>query len=123
MARTGADGRSTRRRLVIGSVVVVVVAAGAATVWWFKGRSSDAAAANDPAATVSRVVDVTTGTIKLRAIYDNKDGKLFPNQFVNIQLIVNVLHDQTVMPGAAVRRGCRLFQSFCPLAIKSICAS
>jgi multidrug efflux system membrane fusion protein len=50
-------------------------------------------------------IDTTTGTIKLRAIFDNKDGHLFANQFVNIQLVVNTLHDQTVMPGAAVRRG------------------
>jgi multidrug efflux system membrane fusion protein len=55
--------------------------------------------------TVDNQIDTTTGTIKLRALFDNKDGRLFPNQFVNIQLVVNVLHDQTVMPGAAVRRG------------------
>ncbi len=55
--------------------------------------------------TVDNQIDTTTGTIKLRALFDNKDGLLFPNQFVNIQLVVNVLHDQTVMPGSAVRRG------------------
>jgi multidrug efflux system membrane fusion protein len=55
--------------------------------------------------TVDNQIDTTTGTIKLRAIFDNKDGRLFANQFVNIQLIVKVLHDQTVMPGSAVRRG------------------
>lgn len=55
--------------------------------------------------TLDNQIDTTTGTIKLRALFDNKDGRLFPNQFVNIQLIVNVLHDQTVMPGSAVRRG------------------
>jgi membrane fusion protein, multidrug efflux system len=55
--------------------------------------------------TLDNQIDTTTGTIKLRAIFDNKDGRLFANQFVNIQLVVNVLHDQTVMPGAAVHRG------------------
>ena len=50
-------------------------------------------------------IDTTTGTIKLRAIYDNQDDLLFPNQFVNIQLVVNTLQSQTVMPGSAVRRG------------------
>ncbi len=50
-------------------------------------------------------IDTTTGTIKLRALFDNKDGRLFANQFVNIQLVVNVLRDQTVIPGAAVHRG------------------
>jgi multidrug efflux system membrane fusion protein len=54
---------------------------------------------------VDNQIDTTTGTIKLRALFDNKDGGLFANQFVNIQLVVNVLHDQTVIPGAAVHRG------------------
>ena len=55
--------------------------------------------------TVDNSIDVTTGTIRLRANFDNVDGALFPNQFVNIQLLVDVLHDQIVMPNAAVRRG------------------
>ncbi len=55
--------------------------------------------------TLDNQIDATTGTIKLRAVFDNKDGRLFANQFVNIQLVVNVLRDQTVMPGSAVHRG------------------
>jgi membrane fusion protein, multidrug efflux system len=55
--------------------------------------------------TVDNQIDTTTGTIKLRALFDNKDGRLFANQFVNVQLVVNVLRDQTVMPGAAAHRG------------------
>ena len=55
--------------------------------------------------TVDNQIDITTGTIKLRALFDNQDGRLFANQFVNIQLVVNVLHDQTVIPGGAVHRG------------------
>jgi membrane fusion protein, multidrug efflux system len=55
--------------------------------------------------TVDNQIDTTTGTIKLRALFDNQDGRLFANQFVNIQLVVDVLHDQTVIPGAAVHRG------------------
>jgi multidrug efflux system membrane fusion protein len=54
---------------------------------------------------VDNSIDVTTGTIKLRAQFDNADSALFPNQFVNIQLLVEVLHDQVIMPNAAVRRG------------------
>jgi multidrug efflux system membrane fusion protein len=50
-------------------------------------------------------IDTTTGTAKLRAIFDNKDGALFPNQFVNIELVVDTLHDQVVMPTAAAHRG------------------
>lgn len=55
--------------------------------------------------TVDNAIDVTTGTVKLRAMFNNTDGALFPNQFVNIQLLVDVLHDQVIMPNAAVRRG------------------
>jgi multidrug efflux system membrane fusion protein len=55
--------------------------------------------------TVDNSIDVTTGTVKMRAQFDNADGSLFPNQFVNIQLQVDVLHDQIIMPNAAVRRG------------------
>ena len=55
--------------------------------------------------TVDNQIDTTTGTIKLRALFENQDGRLFANQFVNIQLVVNVLRDQTIMPGAAVHRG------------------
>ena len=55
--------------------------------------------------TVDNQIDMTTGTVKLRALFDNKDSPLFPNQFVNIQLVVNALKDQIVMPNAAVHRG------------------
>ena len=55
--------------------------------------------------TVDNQIDVTTGTVRLRAQFDNEDGKLFPNQFVNIRLLQDVLHDQMVMPAAAVHRG------------------
>jgi multidrug efflux system membrane fusion protein len=55
--------------------------------------------------TVDNQIDPTTGTIKLRAEFDNKDGALFANQFVNIRLLVDVLHDQIIIPSAAVHRG------------------
>ena len=54
---------------------------------------------------VDNQIDTTTGTIKLRAQFDNEDGLLFPNQFVNIRLLVDVLHDATVIPTSAVQRG------------------
>jgi multidrug efflux system membrane fusion protein len=41
----------------------------------------------------------------LRAAFDNKDGSLFANQFVNVQLLLDVLHDQTIIPSAAVHHG------------------
>jgi multidrug efflux system membrane fusion protein len=54
---------------------------------------------------VDSVVDPTTGSVKLRAMFDNQDLKLFPSQFVNVRLLVNTLHDQTVVPVAAIQRG------------------
>jgi membrane fusion protein, multidrug efflux system len=55
--------------------------------------------------TVDNSIDITTGMIKLRAQFDNTDSSLFPNQFVNIQLLQDVLPNQIIMPNAAVRRG------------------
>jgi multidrug efflux system membrane fusion protein len=54
---------------------------------------------------IDSVVDPTTGSVKLRAMFDNQDLKLFPSQFVNVRLLVNTLHDQTVVPVAAIQRG------------------
>ena len=56
-------------------------------------------------ATVDNQVDTTTGTVKLKAQFANEDESLFPNQFVNIQLQVDVLKDATVIPTAAIQRG------------------
>ena len=56
-------------------------------------------------ATVDNVVDPSTGSVKLRAMFDNKDRKLFPAQFVNVRLLVDTLHHQTVVPVAAIQRG------------------
>jgi multidrug efflux system membrane fusion protein len=55
--------------------------------------------------TADNEIDPTTGTIKLRAEFENRDGLLFANQFVNIELLLNVLHDQIIIPVAAVHRG------------------
>ncbi len=54
---------------------------------------------------VDNQVDVTTGTVKLRALFDNKDHVLFPNQFVNVALTANVLKGALVMPVPAIQRG------------------
>ena len=50
-------------------------------------------------------IDTTTGTVKVRAQFDNPDDALFPNQFVNAQLLVKTLHDVVVVPTAAIQRG------------------
>ena len=54
---------------------------------------------------VDTVVDPATGSVKLRAMFDNKDLMLFPSQFVNVRLLVNTLHNQTTVPVPAVQRG------------------
>jgi membrane fusion protein, multidrug efflux system len=55
--------------------------------------------------TIDNQVDTSTGTVKLRALFPNDDEVLFPSQFVNVQLQVDVLHDTTVVPTAAIQRG------------------
>ncbi|MDP2378441.1 MdtA/MuxA family multidrug efflux RND transporter periplasmic adaptor subunit [Reyranella sp.] len=55
--------------------------------------------------TTDNLIDVTTGTVKLRAIFENKDESLFPNQFVNVRLLVDTVKDATIVPVAAIQRG------------------
>lgn len=54
---------------------------------------------------VDNQIDTTTGTVKLKAQFPNPEGLLFPNQFVNVRMVVNTLKDATVIPTAAVQRG------------------
>jgi len=53
--------------------------------------------------TVDNQIDTVTGTVKLRAQYDNSNGMLFPNQFVNMRLLVKTLDNQTLIPSSAVQ--------------------
>jgi membrane fusion protein, multidrug efflux system len=50
-------------------------------------------------------IDTTTGTVKVRAQFDNPENSLFPNQFVNAQLLVKTLHNVVTVPTAAIQRG------------------
>ena len=68
-------------------------------------RSHTTEIATGVLSTVDNQIDTTTGTLKLKAQFNNADGALFPNQFVNIQLRVETLHDAIVIPNAAVQRG------------------
>jgi multidrug efflux system membrane fusion protein len=68
-------------------------------------RANSGKLADGTLLTVDNEIDVTTGTVKLRAQFANTDGLLFPNQFVNIQLLQELLHNQIIIPNAAVRRG------------------
>src|SRR5690606_22276551 len=52
-------------------------------------------------------IDVATGTVKLKARFDNADESLFPNQFVNVRLRVETRHDALLIPSAALQFGSR----------------
>jgi membrane fusion protein, multidrug efflux system len=68
-------------------------------------RSGKTKLATGSLLTFDNQIDTTTGTVKLRAQFDNADSALFPNQFVNVELLVNVLHDTPVVPSSAIQRG------------------
>jgi multidrug efflux system membrane fusion protein len=55
--------------------------------------------------TVDNQIDPTTGTLRLKAEFPNDDNALFPNQFVNARLQLDVHHNATLVPGVAVQRG------------------
>jgi multidrug efflux system membrane fusion protein len=55
--------------------------------------------------TIDNQIDTTTGTAKLKAVFDNKDNKLWPNQFVNANLLLETRKNSTVVPTAAILRG------------------
>jgi len=56
-------------------------------------------------ATLDTQIDTTTGTVKLRANFDNLDDKLFPNQFVNARLLIKSLRGAVTVPSSAVQHG------------------
>jgi membrane fusion protein, multidrug efflux system len=85
--------------------VMARVGSGAALPADAYDRSQANKIASGTLSAVDTVVDPTTGSVKLRALFDNQDFKLFPNQFVNIRLLVDTLHNQTVVPVAAIQRG------------------
>ena len=81
---------------------------------WTKNRSIDAIAydrelkkplSNGKLLAIDNQIDPTTGTVKLKAVFKNDERTLFPNQFVNIKLLLNTLKDAIVVPIAAVQRG------------------
>jgi multidrug efflux system membrane fusion protein len=55
--------------------------------------------------TVDNQIDPTTGTVRLKAIFPNQKNELFPNQFVNARLLVEVRRGATVVPSPAIQRG------------------
>jgi multidrug efflux system membrane fusion protein len=55
--------------------------------------------------TVDNQIDTTTGTVKLKAEFANDNLALFPNQFVNVRMLVQTLPEATLIPSAAIQRG------------------
>jgi multidrug efflux system membrane fusion protein len=55
--------------------------------------------------TVDNQIDATTGTSKLKAVFPNQAFNLFPNQFVNIRLLVDTKHNQVIVPSVAIQTG------------------
>ncbi len=68
-------------------------------------RSNQNLIASGKLLSLDNQIDVTTGTIKIKARFDNQDDTLFPNQFVNVRLKVNTLQDAVVIPPAALQMG------------------
>lgn len=57
--------------------------------------------------TVDNQIDPNTGTVRLKAVFPNEDGALFPNQFVNARLLLEVKRGVTIVPSVAVQRGAK----------------
>jgi multidrug efflux system membrane fusion protein len=55
--------------------------------------------------TIDNQIDPSTGTYKLKAVFNNADNSLFPNQFVNMHLLVDTKRGLTVAPAVAIQRG------------------
>ena len=68
-------------------------------------RANQARLATGVLGTIDNQVDTTTGMFKLRAMFDNADEGLFPNQFVNARLLAETLHGVVTVPVAAIQRG------------------
>jgi membrane fusion protein, multidrug efflux system len=81
------------------------IAAGAKLQATVFDRSGQTKLATGQLETLDNQIDPTTGTLKYRAIFDNSDEMLFPNQFVNVQLLLDTMTGATVIPSAAIERG------------------
>src|ERR1700731_4144849 len=68
-------------------------------------RDDTAKIASGKLETIDNQIDITTGTYKLKSVFTNADNALFPNQFVNVHLLVDTKHNLTIVPAAAIQRG------------------
>lgn len=67
-------------------------------------RSAQTKIASGELLALDNQIDTTTGTLKVRAIFPNDDQRLFPNQFVNVRLLVQTLEGVTLIPSAAIQQ-------------------
>jgi multidrug efflux system membrane fusion protein len=67
-------------------------------------RTAQTKIASGELLTLDNQIDTTTGTVKGRALFDNKNDALFPNQFVNTRLLVNTLPGVTLVPSSAIQQ-------------------
>jgi multidrug efflux system membrane fusion protein len=68
-------------------------------------RDDTAKIATGKLATIDNQIDLTTGTYKLKSIFSNENNSLFPNQFVNVHLLVDTKRNLIIIPAAAIQRG------------------
>ena len=66
-------------------------------------RTQETKIATGSLLTLDNQIDTTTGTLKLRALFDNRDTSLFPNQFVNTRLLVTTEHGMVLIPSSAIQ--------------------
>jgi multidrug efflux system membrane fusion protein len=66
-------------------------------------RTNEAKVASGTLEATDNQIDTTTGTLKLRALFANKDNALFPNQFVNARLLINTLENVVLIPSSAIQ--------------------
>jgi membrane fusion protein, multidrug efflux system len=66
-------------------------------------RTNESKIASGKLEATDNQIDTTTGTLKLRAVFDNKDNSLFPNQFVNARLLLNTLQNVVLIPSSAIQ--------------------
>jgi membrane fusion protein, multidrug efflux system len=67
-------------------------------------RTAQTKIASGKLLTIDNQIDTTTGTVKARSVFDNKNDALFPNQFVNTRLLVNTLQGVTLVPASAIQQ-------------------
>ncbi len=69
------------------------------------GRDNTTPVGTGTLLTIDNEIDPSTGTYKLKAVFNNESGLLFPNQFLNVRLLVDIRRGLTIVPAAAIQRG------------------